>query len=272
MKKNILLTILSLSILVSCGIPQADFDKLKEENKKLKKEIAECQLTASQILEQANEYYDALEYIKSKDRLITLIDKYPNSRETKKGKDLLEKVEKEIIETSKALEKDQLKENNNEDYKKAISKMKKKYDVGNEVTWYSDKSSNYSNDQNYIQTYIGKKEKRKPWLALSINYFTKKDWLFIQRVEIIVDEKTFEIEEYTPGEFNSKEESEGKREWIDRVIKGLDMPMIKAIVSGKKAEIKFVGKDDLDTRTISKEEKESIKNVLEAFEALEKTE
>lgn len=272
MKKNILLAILILSILVSCGVPQADFDKLKEENEKLKKEITECQLTASQILEQANEYYDALDYSKSKDKLITLIDKYPNSRETKKGKDLLQKIEKEIIENSKALEKDQIKENNNEDYKNAISKMKKKYDVGNEVTWYSDKSSNYANDQNYIQTYIGKKEKRRPWLALSINYFTKNDWLFIQRVEIIVDGKTYEIEEYTPGEFNSKEEAGGKREWIERVIKGLDMPMIKALASGKDAEIKFVGKDDLDTRKISNEEKKAIKNVLEAFEALEKTE
>ncbi|GGX21368.1 hypothetical protein [Aquimarina muelleri] len=272
MKTSLLFNIIILIVLVSCGVPQADFDKLKQENEKLKNEIAECQLTPSQIFEQANEYYDALEYLKSKDRLISLIDKYPNSKETKKGKGLLKKVEKEIIETSKALEKDQLKENNNEDYKNAISKMKKKYDVDNEVTWYSDKSSNYTNDQNYIQTYIGKKEKRKPWLALSINYFAKNDWLFIQRIEIIVDGKTFEIEEYTPGEFNSKEESEGKREWIDRVIKGLDMPMIKAIASGKTIKIKFVGKDDLDTRTISKQEKKAIKNVLEAFEALEKAE
>ncbi|WP_128755309.1 hypothetical protein [Aquimarina sediminis] len=268
MRRIILFNVFMILILTSCGIPQADFDKLKEENKKLKKEIAECQLTPSQILEQANEYNDALDYSKSKNRLLVLLDKYPNSREAKKGKSLLKKVEKEIIETQKALDKDKLKEDNNEDYKKALAKMKKKYDVDNEVTWYSDKSSTQLNNQNFVQTYIGKKEKRKPWLGLSINYFTKKEWLFIQRMEVDVDGKIFEIEEDTPGEFKSKEESGGKREWLDRIIKDFDMPMIKAMASGKTIKIKYVGKDDIDSRTLSKVEKKAIQNVLLAYEGL----
>lgn len=268
MKRIILFNLLVISIFVSCGIPQADFDKLKQENEKLKKEIAECQLTPTQIFEQANEYNDALDYNKSKDRLLVLLDKYPSSREAKKGKKLLKKVEKEILETAKALDKDKLKEVDNETYKKAISKMEKKYDVANEVTWYSDKSSTQNNNKNYVRIYIGKKENRKPWLGIAINYFTKKDWLFIQRIEADVDGKTYEIEEDTPGEFKSKEESGGNREWVDRVAKNLDMPMIKAIATGKVVKIKFVGKDDLDTRTVSSSEKKAMKNVLAAYEAL----
>ncbi|TSE08927.1 MULTISPECIES: hypothetical protein [Aquimarina] len=268
--KNTSLIIYTLSLLfaVSCGVPQEEFDRLKKENENLKQKIAECQLTPHQILEQANEYYDNLDYTKSRDRLKALVEKFPNSSEGKKGKKLLKKVEKEILANAEALEKEDQKEGNNEAYQKALSNMKKKYDVANEVTWYSDNSSTQSNDKSYIQTYIGKKEKRKPWLGLSINHFTKKDWLFIQRMEIDVDGKTFEIEEATPGEFNSKEESGGKREWLDRVIKELDMPMIKAIASSKVAKIKFVGKDDLNTKTISKAEKKAIQNVLDAYNAL----
>ncbi|PKV49823.1 hypothetical protein ATE84_1861 [Aquimarina sp. MAR_2010_214] len=269
MRRIILFNILMTLILVSCGIPQADFDKLKEENDKLKKEIAECQLTPNQILEQAHEYYDALEYVKSKERLEVLVDKYPSSSETKKGKSLLKKVKKEILQAQKALNKDKLTEESNpEDYKKAIAKMRKKYDAVNEVTWYSDKSSIQVNTKSYFQIYVGKKDSRKPWLGFSINYFTKKDWLFIQRIEIDVDGKIYHVEEDTPGEFNSKEESGGKREWIDRVVKQLEMPMIKAIASGKKVKITFFGKENVDSRIVSKSEKKAMKNTLRAFNVL----
>lgn len=265
---SLILYTLSLLLAISCGIPQEEFDRLKKENEGLKQQIAECQLTPHQILEQANEYYDNLDYIKSKNRLKVLVEKYPNSSEGEKGKQLLKKVEKEILANTKALEKEDQKESDNKDYQKALSNMKKKYDVANKITWYSDNSSTQPNDMSFIQTYIGKKEKRKPWLGFSINHFTKKDWLFIQRIEIDVDGKTFEIEETAPGEFNSKEESGGKREWLDRVIKELDIPMIKAIASSKTAKIKFVGKDDLSTKTISKAEKKAIQNVLDAYKAL----
>jgi hypothetical protein len=269
MRRIILFNILMTLILVSCGVPQVDFDALKEENNKLKKEIAECQLTPTQILEQAHEYYDALEYTKSKERLEVLIDKYPNSSETKKGKVLLEKVKKGILQAKKMLNKDKQTEGNNtEDYKKAIAKMTKKYDAVNEVTWYSDKSSIDVNTKSYFQIYIGKKDSHKSWLGFSINYFTKKDWLFIQRIEIDVDGKIYDIEEDIPGEFNSKEESGGKREWIDRVVKQLEIPMIKSIASGKKVKITFFGKENVDSRTLSKMEKKAMQNVLKAFDAI----
>ncbi|WP_147405072.1 hypothetical protein [Aquimarina sp. AD10] len=285
--KNVTLLTYTLLLLfsVSCGVPQADFDKLKKENEKLKKEIAECELTPAEILEKANVYYDASDFTKSREKLKTLIAKYANSDEGKKGKRLLKRVENKILETARAqndqdteVEEEEKNEGLSEKEEKerkarqkkkeaAIAKMNKKYDINDDVTWYSDKSSTKLNTKNYIQAYIGKKEK-KPWIGISINYFSKKKWLFIERIEIIADKKTFELEENTPGEFNSKEESGGKREWLDRVIKNEDMLMTKAIASSKIAKIRFVGKDDVSTRTISKNEKKAIKNVLEAYVAL----
>ncbi len=274
---------LSSLFIISCGVPQADFDKLKEENEKLKKEIAECELTPPEMLEQANEYYTALEYTKSRDRLKILIAKYANSNEGKKAKSILKKVENAILKTAResSTEKktnidevseaeDELEKESKESaekHKKALAKMSKKYDINDHVTWYSDKSATQSNTKNYVQTYIGKKEK-KPWLGLSINYFSKKKWLSIERIEITVDGNTFEIEEDKPGEFKSKEESGGKREWLDRIIKRKDMQLIKKIAAAKIAKIKFVGEDDVYKRTITKTEKKSIKNVLDAFVAL----
>ncbi|TPN81703.1 hypothetical protein [Aquimarina algicola] len=268
MKNTTLLYIGLLLLIINACVPQSDFDKLKEENERLKKEIADCNLTPSQIIEQAYEYYDKLEYTKSKDRLVFLIDKYPDSKPARKGKSLLKKVEKEILQNEKALQKEKQKEDSNENYKEALSKMKKKYDVANEVTWYSDKTSTQYNDDNFIQAYIGKKEKRKPWLGLSINYFSKEDWLFIQKIEITTDDKTHVIEENTPGEFNAKEESGGKREWLDRIVKEKDFALLKAIASCKKGNIKFTGKNKEKSINISKGEIKAIQNILNAYTAL----
>ncbi|WP_103866307.1 hypothetical protein [Aquimarina sp. I32.4] len=196
-------------LLNSCGVPQADYDTLKEENKKLKQEILKLKKT--------------------------LNDSDPEDQKKTKS------------------------------YKKALSKMQEKYDATNSVTWYSDKSSIKVNTKNYIQIYVGKKDKGKTWLGLSINYFTKKDWLLIQRIEIDVDGKTFEIEEEIKGELKKKEESGGKREWIDRIVKQLEIPMLKAIASGKTVKIKFFGKDDVKEMTVTTTEKRSMQNVLKAF-------
>ncbi|MDY8138593.1 hypothetical protein [Aquimarina sp. 2201CG5-10] len=268
MKNNLLFNILIALIMVGCGVPQADYDKLKEENEKLKKEISECQLTPNQILDQANDYYDGLDYEKSKSRLIALVEKYPNSKEAKKGKKLLKKIEKEIIEAKKADDKDKLAAPNTPEYKRAISKMNKKYDVENEVTWYSDKSTSRQHNVNSFYTYIGKKDKRKPWLALVINHFSKKEWLFIQEIVIDADGKIFTLEEENPGEFKALAESGGTREWLDRVIKIEDLDLINAVASSKKTKIKFIGKEENDERIISRTEKKALKNVLTAFEIL----
>ncbi len=267
--------VIFLLLIVSCGVPQAEYDKLQEENEKLKKEITECELTPAQMLELANESYETKDYTKSRSRLQVLIAKYANSDEGKKGKKLLKKVENQILETSRVTHKEKDIEENIEEHKdenveknkKALSKMKKKYDENDKVTWYSDQSASKLSTKNYIQAYIGKKEK-KPWLAISINYFSKKKWLHTERIEVTADKNTFEIEEDKSGEFKSKEETNGKREWLDRVIMKKDMPMIKAIASSKITKIKFVGADDVNTRTVTKAEKKSLQNVLDAYEAL----
>lgn len=268
MKKATLILYSCIFIFFSCGVPQEEYDKLKKENESLKQEIADCQLTPVQILEQANEYNDNLEYEKSKSRLIALIEKYPKSTEARKAKRLLKKVEKEIEETKKALERDKLTENNNENFKKAIGKMKKKYDVSNSVTWYSDKSSTLSGTKNFLHTYIGKKEKRKPWMGISVNHFSKEEWLFIKQIVITADGKTYTIEEENPGEFKASETEGGMREWFDRVLKEKDFEMIKQVAESKSAKLQLIGKTTTKERTISLAEKKAIKNVLNAFEAL----
>ncbi|GAA4274283.1 hypothetical protein U6A24_15010 [Aquimarina gracilis] len=282
MKKTTLIgfTLLLFSIL-SCGVPQAEYDKLKKENENLKKDLADCELTPSQLFDQANSYYDEANYTRSRERFQKLIAKYANSNEGKQGRKLLKEVENKLLETARANrnktedknegkdDSSQAKEEieNTDTNNKAITKMKVKYDINDDVTWYSDPSSATTNTTSYIQTYIGQREK-KPWMGLSINYFSKKKWLHLERIEITVDGETFEIEEESPGEFKAANISDGKREWIDRIVKKEDLRLTEKIAASKTAKIKYVGEDDVYTKTVSKTEKKAIKNVLDAFEAL----
>ncbi len=282
MKKITLIgCILLLFSILSCGVPQAEYDKLKKENEKLKTDLADCELSPSELFAQANTYYDEANYTKSRERFQKIIAKYANSTEGKKSRKLLRKVENQLLETARA---NRNKSENNEETvtenqdeeqsqqsakknKEAIDKMKAKYDINDDVTWYADPSAATTNATNYIQTYIGKRDK-KPWMGLSINYFSKKKWLHLERIEITVDGEVFEIEEESPGEFKADNISEGKREWLDRVLQKNEIKLTEKIASSKVAKMKLVGEDDVYTKTISKTEKKALKNVLDAFIAL----
>ncbi|MBQ4822232.1 hypothetical protein [Aquimarina sp. MMG016] len=270
MKKSIPIYTLILLFIIGCGIPEAEYNKLKKENEKLKQEIAECQLTSSQLYEQATGYYDKADYLSSRKKLKTLIKKYPSSKESKKGKKFLKKVEKNIIATrhGEEVEEKEEKKISEKDYKKALSKLKKKYDVANDVTWYSDKYSPKKNSINALYAYIGKKEKKKPWLAMVINHFSKKEWLYIQEIIITADGEVFTMEEEKPGDFKALAESGGTREWFDKVADDEDIFMMQAIASSKKCKIKYIGKEKKEERTISSKEKRALKNVLKAYEAM----
>lgn len=249
----------------SCGVPQKEFDLLKEENERLNIELAECQLNPSQIFAQASELYNGLEFSKSKDKLVLLIKKYPNSRETKRGKRLLKKVQKEILKTNRSKKKEE-KEDSSDD---ALSMMSKKYDVAKEVIWYTDKSSRkfYNEDSFYI--YIGKKEGKKPWLGLSINNFSKsRKWLFIRKITINIDGAIYILDEENPGDFKAKEEIDGYREWFDRILKSDDIDMIRGIATGKVIKVELIGKKRTVKRTLTTQQKKAVQNVINAYNVL----
>ncbi|WP_459213035.1 tetratricopeptide repeat protein [Aquimarina rhabdastrellae] len=263
-KSSLFFYILFIALFTHCGVPQADYDQLKTENEKLKQEIANCNLTPKQLLEQATSYFDALEYDNSKERLSFLIDKYPNTREAKQAKSFLKKVEKEAFE---ATEKEITTEDHNKKYAEALTKMRKRYDIDKKITWYYDKTSPKFNNENGFYAYLGKKEKHKPWLGFAINHFSKK-WLFIERIEITADGKSFIIEEEKPGEFKANEENDGNREWIDRIIKKDQMELFNTIAKSKSAKLKFIGKNASTTKTITTAQKKAFANILELYKMM----
>lgn len=261
--------ILLITILSSCGIPQSEVDKLNAEIETLKKEIDECKNGANKLFGRANLYFEQKDFDKSKMELNTLIEKYPTSTEAEKGKELLTKIGSEIEKIAKQKKKEELARKKAEEKRlaNATKNMRKKYDDMNEITWYRDKTSPQYNNYNGFFGYFGKSNTGSPFLRLRIQY-AADDWLFIERYVIKVDGVTYEIEEEKYGEIEKDNGYGGIWEWLDRSVGKSELEIMKAVANGKDVKIRFIGKQYHNDKTISSTQKQALRNVLDAFEAM----
>lgn len=142
----------------------------------------------------------------------------------------------------------------------ALSKMRKKRDSFESITWYRDFSSpTYANNSAFY-LYFGSEGSTKYTPRLVVRYFDD-DWLFVNEARVNVD-----------GEIYTLSCSDWERDNNSDVWEWCDMPMddrgmIEAIIKSKKAVIRFDGDKYYDTRTISSTQKQALRNVLKAYDA-----
>jgi predicted Zn finger-like uncharacterized protein len=152
----------------------------------------------------------------------------------------------------------------------ATEKMHASTDDIEGVTWYED----YETYDRLLETYQPPsvfllytglfKETKHTLLRLKAKY-TGYDWLFIDSFIIVVDGQKFEK---LDAKFERKNNSKTIWEWYDEAVKDNDITMIKAIIESKEATIRFKGINSYSDYEITAQEKKSMKNVLDAFEAL----
>jgi hypothetical protein len=100
-----------MTIISSCGVPQADYDKLNNEkkeliseNERLLAELDECKNGAEKIISEVEKAYAAKEYSIAKSNINKLYEKHPESLKNDEFKELLKKIEKEEIAEQKRKE------------------------------------------------------------------------------------------------------------------------------------------------------------------------
>lgn len=269
MNKVTLISIISIFLMGSCGIPQEEFDKIQSENKELKQQLEECQFGADKLLNQATAYFENKEFEKCKSEVAILLEKHSGSKEAKTGQELIEKANIEIQKLKEEKKKEQAKREKEEKQRlaNATKKMRKSYDDMKGITWYYDKTSpQYVNSRTNIYSYIGKKENSKPFLRFVIQYVAD-DWLFIEKYIIKVDGKTYTVTEEKYGEIET-DNGGGIWEWLDRSADSDEFEIMKAVANGKEVKIRFSGKKYHKDRTVTTKEKVAMKNVINAYEAL----
>ena len=99
---KVILGLFILTVVSSCGVPQADYDKLKSENEKIKAELNECKFGADKLIASVEKAYSEKRYSEAKKDIANLANKHPESPKNKKFSDLLKKIEQEqSIENAK---------------------------------------------------------------------------------------------------------------------------------------------------------------------------
>jgi len=89
-KYNIFLVIIILTIVSSCGVPQADYDKLKAE-------LDECKFGADKLIATIEKAYSEKNFTEAKQNIEKLSEKHPESPKNKEYVDLLKKIEQEEL-------------------------------------------------------------------------------------------------------------------------------------------------------------------------------
>jgi tetratricopeptide (TPR) repeat protein len=149
-------------------------------------------------------------------------------------------------------------------FSQALSKMRKKYDDVQEITWYYDKTSPRYTNYNNVAIYIGIKKDSSPWLRFRIQY-TADDWLFINKYIFKIDDSTYE---YTPENAVERDNSTTVWEWSDESVESNIYKIITAVIQSKNCKIRCEGDQYYKDRIITKAEKQALQNVLDAYVVL----
>ena len=252
------------------GISKDEYKKLKAANEVLKAALKDCRQGPKKRLNEAKSLFEKKSYDRCKAVLVMLIDKYPGASETIQAKELLEATDVELqkIAAEKERAEKEKAEKEARHLANATKKMRKSYDDISGTTWYYDKTSpRYLNTRTDFGAYIGKEKYGVPRLRLRILYVAD-DWLFIEKYMIKVDGRVYAITESKYGEIETDNGGGGIWEWLDRSVGSREYQIIKAVADAKDAKIRFVGRQYHKDRVITMREKQTLKNVLDAYEAL----
>ena len=269
------LHLLLIFIFLSCGKANKknDSEKLTTEKSKVQLEIEKP--NAEKLLNNANTFFLDKKFEECNKELRILLKKYPASREVTEAKILQNKADvelKKIRIEGELIKEEQIKKNKIK-IEQVTNKMRKKVDKLENITWYRDKTSPQYTNYNGFFLYIGDRGINYPSLRLRIQY--KGDsWLFIEKYIIYVDGLKYKTIETKYGDVERDNGTGGVWEWLDIPVNKNsddiinDFDLVRAIVNGEDVKIKLIGKQYSKVRTITKKQKNALKNVLEVYKVL----
>lgn len=149
-------------------------------------------------------------------------------------------------------------------YQRALENMKTVTDDFDNITFYYDRQTYSSYAGNKFFLYIGKKGNSRPYLRFQMMYYGS-DWVFWERLRINVDGKIYEI---NPGYLEVERDNyTSVWEWYDTSPSEDQLDMLRDIAKSEKTVLRYEGDYRAD-RTLTSAQKQAIRNVLDAFEAL----
>jgi len=298
--RRVIFSILPLLILIT--IHCSEVKDLKTENIALKGSIDSLKTVIDELENGADRLWSAAQnnlkeknFVKAKENLSTLISRHPGFNKISEARDLLNKINKEIelelkrkeLEEQKKLEEErkiaeqrraaeekliaEQKRIEEENIRKekmrianATSKMRTKFDKLEGITWYTPNAAPAYSDYYAFHIYIGKKEDGRPWLRWRVTY-AADEWLFVDNFFIKYDDKRYDKNSV---KFERDNNSGGIWEWYDETPSDYEVSVLREIADSKSATIRFNGSQYYKDKTITVQQKQAIKDALDAYKAL----
>lgn len=234
----------------------SEVTQLRDSLNKVMPELEGYRNSPEKLCSNIDELYKAGDIYELKSIKDKLEKYHPESKEYTKVKDLVSKYETEQQEKAEAEKKERL---------QAVSKLRKKYDDINHITWYENPYFRHYTNTNYTSIYIGKDES-SIWLRLMMSY-EGEDWIFFESAYLSYDGNTFNI---PFDKYRDKKTENDTRvwEWIDVRVSDDLLAFLRKMVNGKSVKMRLSGKYT-NTRKLTNTEIKAIKDVLLAYDVLE---
>lgn len=259
----------SLILLVGCGgVSQEEYDRVLEENARLKKEIEAIKYDPYILLSQAKINLENNELSQAQMRLNSLKLNNPDSELLPEANELLETIQKLNQSKAKEYQKEQAlrakAEQNRID--NALKSMRSSYDEINGVTWYYDKSTTSYANTNSFHLYIGWPDIGRPYLRFRIQY-AGNDWLLINSYIVFADEKMYGLD--ASGDVKRDNDSRTVWEWYDQKMDNQLYTTVLSVINSSSSKVRYVGEHYEQDRVITERERQALKRVLEAYRVIE---
>lgn len=269
----ILVIVAAMCVSAGCGPSQSEYDELKRENEALQAELDELKHGADRLLSTAIAMLDQGRLDEASEAVAELLERHPESDEAKEAPSLASRISDVREERAAAARREQeereaaqrrAEEQRQREIAAATARMSKNVDEMEGITWYRAQSMSREYKTS-VQLYFGVREGKKPWLRFVVRYYGM-DWLFIDSYFAVVDGERFDD---VYEDFDREVGSSGwVWEWADAQARSSLMPMIRAIISSDKATIRLEGDNHYRDHVVSRREKDAMRDVLTAFEAM----
>lgn len=212
------------------------------------------QQTSEALLQSAKKKYEQRDYQGARTDISTLLNGKCTPTQKTEGTALLAEIDMKILKISQVTE-----------------NLRKKVDEVEELTWYYDEKTPQYLGVNNLHLYIGQRGKGTLWLILKIQS-TSSNLLGIQSYKIKTDTDSYTIDTDDQVKFDVKPTVNvpylSYLEWYDVYVTPDIYEMVKDIATSQKAILRSVGMDYYRDRTISEDEKQALRNILDAYAAL----
>ena len=123
----------------------------------------------------------------------------------------------------------------------------------------------YTDIRSFVLPYIGTQDGRY-WMNLRFNYTAADNWVFFETVTLAVDDERY-YEYFNYFDVTRDNDTE-VWEYVDMDVGEEELEMLKAIADSETTIIRFEGDDYYSDFTVSASDKEAIRQMVTAYEAL----